>query len=277
VGTAKGGNPVYFRLETGLSAVTPEGENVIGGKTVIVAHCKAGVSDSSPDVSADCKWSFEGNYDEITFTTGAVGEWSFAGGSEPSVLELVEFDGILDCSTSKFTGFVGDGITAPGVQGYRLNNTDASTCVAIPYTLDSSCSTVAGRKVCQADFRYDGLGQDQYLAFWFSFVWPLESFPASINDVPLTNVVFSSGTSTTLDVCPGTTATYSGGSLVSLTGLTADDDVDPLLDGVQAVCLTGRSFKQLPDPNSTTTTPLPDKAAIGEEVYIQGDIFLGRG
>jgi hypothetical protein len=277
VATVKGKNPQYFWLETGLSATDPQGPNqkVVNGQTVTVniTWCNAGISDSSPDVNANCQWNFKGLYDQITLTNANNGAWSLAsaGTTNPTRFALVKADGILDCGDSTISA--SSGTNSAIVQGRRLTNTDGSQCVPIPYSLSSQQCVVGGdgtNTACQTKFLYDPLGQNQSLAFFFTWSWPLESL-TPISSVAPTVVTFSSGNTTTLDTCAGSTANYTGGQFVSLTpppgGFVDQDAAGPNtpLAGVQAACLLRREVQQ----NGIGVF-------VGEDGYIQGDVVFNR-
>ena len=275
VATYKGKNPQYFWLETGLSAVDPVGPNqkVIDGKTVTVnvSVCSQGISDSSPDVAANCTWHFAGLYDVVTLANANNGAWSIASSaSGPSKFSLVKADGILDCNDTTITAT--SGANSAIVQGTRLINTDNSACVPIPYTLTSSQCTVQNglNTACNTEFKYDALGQNQVLAFFFTWSWPLEQL-TPISSVPKTKVTFSSGNITTLDTCSGSTANYQGSTFLSLTppsgGFLDQDGAGPNtpLPGVQAACLLRREVQQS-----------GAGIFVNEDGYIQGDVAFSR-
>jgi hypothetical protein len=219
--TLKGANAKDFYLYTGLSTVGAPPDN---GDTV--QYCEAGISDSSPDSSANCvgtdQWEFDWLWDRAEFSTvGSVGEWSLAG---PTMYEfqLVEADGVLACGDT--TVAVGDGIAQPFAQCTRLANgpstlpggpTSGDNCQVVGYSLDSNCSG-SGCKVTLLH-GLSGTQDPTQFRFLCTINWVAETVPNGgspqyLSNLPLTQQFWGpddSASTRALDYCPGATVVTS--------------------------------------------------------------------
>jgi hypothetical protein len=280
---SSGGQTQTFALRTGLSA-TPPFRAGPGDQ-----DCFPGVSDSSPDSAANCKWVFNGQWDSVTFITDA-GEWSLASGATSSRFDLIQFSGVLGCPTignqniaeiQGANGLSSSGVRLENVFDPLLPNEPVPVCVVVPYSYSPTCPAGANPQlgaVC-TNFIYEFLNQGTHMAFFFQTNWPPEPVPTNggFDAIPETVQLFINGSTTpvVVDACPeirplfddnGTPDDLTDDVFLGIDPAHPPADQEPTVPGTQAGCLiTDETIH-----NGATVEKL-------QGIYVQGDWTAGRG
>ena len=230
----------YF-LRSGTSIVAGQGSTTPGSE---IFNCNS-QSSSNPNSgdSDNCRWIGDVLADSLTLTS-TLGEFAVNGGSDggvsqPSVLNLTDVDGLLDCQSQPNNGgytLTEGGGTTPEVGIIRKDNLNSEPCELIPVDLQTSSSG----GVNTLDFLKD-LTTQQSAAFTMDVTWPNEG---AQNPPPPTQFQFVDGGATfNLELCLGTPVYDGNGNFVGIaelldtdTGNDAVFDLVPTLDGVQYLC-----------------------------------------
>ena len=270
-----GATTATYELRTGTSVVPGQGSTTPGSD---IFNCNAG-SSSDPNAADRDNCRFTGNAlaDKLVLTA-VVGEMGLSGGAsggatQPSVIELTDIDGLLDCESQPNNGdfdLIEGGNGTPEVGIIRKENlNDEEPCELIPVDLRSSVDD----GVPQFEFLKD-LTDQLSAAFTVDVTWPFE---AAQNPPPPTQFEFVDGEPFEMDLCVGTpvydpptddydptTDTYEGiGELL---------DPDPSNDGVvpdQAASLPGKQYACY----YYQETRLPENGTVElfQQIYITGD------
>lgn len=252
-----GGNSTTWELRSGSSIVSGIGSTVPGAPIFNCSAASDSGSDSGP--SDNCRWVIPGVWDSLELRTLS-GEWSLEGGADfgssafanNSLFFLTRASGILDCGDTTITA--GDGVTDALVTGRRLGNAGGSSCVPIPYLLESTGDHVR--------FLKDLLGQTD-AAFVFDITWTVED-ALSLLAIPLTRHSFDGVTYFDLDLCVGTPSYDTSGNLTALAG--SLPDLDPTLPGTQYACV-------VTDEDNYVDTDTIQKL---QTIYLEGDWLSNR-
>lgn len=271
----KGAVTGVFELRSGSSIIAPA--PLPGGVTATaVTNCTSS-ADSGPDagVGDNCRWpvstpSWLGADDGIVFDeltlTAVSGSFSLEGGgdgqvdpqsplSTPNASIVQVADGVLDCGASTRT--IAASADAPQVSVYRLGNADASSCVPVPYSLDTAPAYAQFLKP---------LDSQTTAQFLWDLTWrfPETAGTTALPDLKVDYEYPTPGTTVTLGWCPNPTfddtgrfAGYPAGSI------TAAMDQEPDLAGTQFACVVSRSARPVDGD--------PDTVSSHDVVYVYGD------
>jgi hypothetical protein len=227
----RGTTTATYQLRSGTS-ITPGGSSTPGS---LVFDCNGGAS-SDPNAADRDNCRFSGNVLATQLVLRAdVGEFGLAGGAaggttQPSVLELTQFDGLLDCESKPNSGDfdLSEGSGANPVVGVvrKDNLSAAEPCQLIP--VDLQTSVVGG--VPTVKFSKD-LTNQLSAAFTIDVKWPTENVQ---DPPPLTQFEFVDGNPISLKHCVGTPVYDSGGQFDGIAELldtnTSNDSVVPDLE-----------------------------------------------
>jgi hypothetical protein len=230
--------------------------------------CSA-ASDDGPDAGArdNCVWTITptGAFDKIKLTAVA-GSFSLEGGADwpastvTSTFELVTVaDGILDCGDEVTKSGTS---TTPTVTLDRLSDAGTTNCTKIPYTLSNSANAFQFLKP---------LGQPN-AQFTFTVDWVSALPTPNVAQPPVTKVDFElGGGKIPLPWCINPTFDTNG----VLTGV-LDVSVLPDMDGVttnskQYACVATQVSKVV-----TYTSPTAPTLNVREQIYLLGDVSMGR-
>lgn len=253
--TAKydGRQTAVYELRSGSSIVAGQGSSIAGSA---VFNCNSGAS-SDPNAADRDNCRFEGAVlaDELVLAASA-GEFGVSGGasggvSRPSVLELTQFDGFLDCASQPNNGEFGlteGGDGTPRASISRKENLDpAEPCSLIPVALDTRLDGTTP----EVEFLKD-LTDQTSSAFTLDITW---TFEGAQNPPPPTMFEFVEGEQFELELCLGTPV-YDGngtfdGIAELLDGDPGNDDVVPdlstSLPGIQYSCYYEQETKLVGD------------------------------
>jgi len=250
----------------GSSIVPGQGSTTPGSP---VFNCNPG-SSSDPNAADRDNCRFTGNVlaDQLVLVA-TLGEFGLSGGSsggasQPSIIELTNVDGFLDCESQPNSGSFdlsegGDGTPAVGI--VRKDNLDPDeACALVPVDLTTRV-TGAGAEV---EFRKDLTGQTS-AAFTLDVVWTLEG---AQNPPPPTRFEFVEGQPFDLELCVGTPVYDQGtfeGIAELLDGDPGNDSVVPDLD----VSQPGRQYSCYFD--QTTTLVGNGTVQLAQKIYLVGD------
>jgi hypothetical protein len=142
----------------------------------------------------------------------------------------------------------------------------------VPYIYSATCPAGLGLpadSVC-ANLVYDPLDQGDNMAFYFTFNWPPETVPPSIDDIDETIQFFQNGSNVPvdLDFCPGLIPLFDlDGNFTGIDPLSVlpPDQDGNASNGHQFGCLITREV-----------THDGETVQIVEGAYVQGDYIASR-
>jgi hypothetical protein len=262
-----------YEMRTGTSIVAGQGSTTPGST---IFNCNAAVS-SDPNAGDRDNCRFSGNVlaDKLVLSV-SVGEMGLSGGAaggvtRPSVIQLTDIDGLLDCQSQPNNGDFD--LTEGGTNGtptagiIRLDNLDPNQpCQLVPADLNTSVDNGAPTVQFQKD-----LTQQSSAAFTLDVKWPAE---AAQNPPPPTNFEFVAGQPVELQLCVGTPVYNASGQFEGIQELLNDPsnssglipDQAPTLDGLQYSCY----FHQ------TTDLVGNGQVQLEQGIYIIGDYSARR-
>ncbi|GIU89334.1 MAG: hypothetical protein KatS3mg010_0433 [Acidimicrobiia bacterium] len=262
-----------YELRTGTSIVAGEGSTEPGSE---IFNCNAAVS-SNPNAGDRDNCRFAGSVlaDRLVLTA-TIGEFGLSGGAsggatQPSVLELTDIDGLLDCQSRPNSGDFdlaegGDGTPAVGL--VRKDNLDPDEpCELVPVDL----RTASGPTGATVEFLADKLGQVS-AAYTLEIEWTPEEAQEPIQ---YTTIEFADGNPVDVKLCLGTPVFDPvTGAFEGIAELLDDDptndgvvpDDEPTLEGRQHACYFERHVELVGAGEIT----------ISEGIYLVGDALFTR-
>jgi len=255
-----------YELRSGTSIVAGQGSTTPGSP---VFNCSPGASSNPNAADRDnCRFSGAVLADELVLVA-PVGEFGLSGGasggvSQPSVVELTDIDGFLDCESQPNSGDFdlsegGTGTPSAGI--VRKDNLDPDEdCELIPVNL----TTRVDGTTPEVEFLKDLTGQTS-AAFTVDIVWTLEG---AQNPPPATQFEFVDGEPFDLELCVGTPV-YEQGTFMGIAELL---DSDPGNDSVVPDLVSSLPDRQYACYFHQTTSLVDDGAIqLAQKIYLIGD------
>jgi hypothetical protein len=261
-----------YELRSGTSIIAGQGSSTAGAP---IFNCNSQSSSNPNSGDRDnCRWSGNVLADKLVLQA-PIGEFGLSGGadggvSQPSVLKLTQFDGLLDCQSQPNNGdfdLTEGGNGTPQVGVVRKDNLNPNEpCQLIP--VDLNATNDGGSP--QVQFSKDLTSQTS-AAFTMDVTWTLEG---AQNPPPPTQFEFVDGQPLNLELCVGTPV-YDANK--NFSGIAELLDNDPSNDSVvpdQAASLPGVQYACY--YHQETSLVANGGVQLFQRLYIVGDFVAHR-